>query len=274
MLQNGLTPVTFERHGHRFWRRFTSYDFARHLTECTVVEAEILQVAAMFPIAFRMTPVGCQPVALLSMQVNSATPFVAANGTWLARYLPTALRCPPFGAGSASATSGQQFHLLVDETMGLVTDNPDDVCFFDDAKRLNCDLTKVKSFLFQRAAAEHETLELCRLIRDLNLLSPLSEVLKADGPHGLFGIHLQAIHGLRSTHRAVLTNSRAMRLIHAHQVSLSHVQWLRQIQDQLTDRSQLQTSSEVSGFLDAVVNAQLEEIPFNCDKQGGAYAYA
>ena len=120
MVQNGLTPVTRLNHGHRYWRRFTSFEFARHLPECPVVEPEILQAAAAFPIAFRAISGEVEAVALLSVHAEGSTPFVSDEGTWLAQYLPSALRCPPFQVDLTGAQSEPQPAgcLMVDENDG------------------------------------------------------------------------------------------------------------------------------------------------------------
>lgn len=275
MVQNGLTPVTRLNHGHRYWRRFTSFEFARHLPECPVVEPEILQAAAAFPIAFRVVSGEVEAVALLSVHAAGSTPFVSDEGTWLAQYLPSALRCPPFQVDLTGAQSEPQPAgcLMVDETLGLVTDDPRDECFFDADGKLTPELVKVQRFLCQRAAAKQNTLTLCRVIQGMNLFSPLDQLTSVECPDGLLGVSLRAVHSLPQSHKSLLTNSGALRLIHAHQVSLSHVAWLTQAQRQMVDRASGRASSEISGFLDAVVGAQAKEHAFGLNQPEGVQAY-
>ncbi|NVO57775.1 SapC family protein [Rhodobacteraceae bacterium B1Z28] len=268
MAQNGLTPISYPRHGHRFWRRFTSYEFARNVTDCPVVETEILQIAAALPIAFRSVAEGHEPVAILSLIPESSTPFVSGDGAWLAPYVPSALRCPPFHVSRVKACENEpktQLQLLVDETLGLLTDDPTDEAFFDPTGELTPELQKILAFFQARTVAADETFELCRIIDGMKLFTPLTRHLGMEYPPGLLGINSRALRDLPQAQKAVLTNSEALRLIHAHQVSLSHTAWLMRAQQQARQHSPHPKSgelSDVSGFLDAMASAQQTEEMF------------
>ncbi|WP_120632156.1 SapC family protein [Ruegeria sp. EL01] len=277
MAQNGLTPISSQRHGQRYWRRFSSYDFARNLTDCPLVEAEILQGAAAFPIVFKAADAGVEPVAILSMTYRASTPFVSADGAWLATYVPSVLRCSPFHASRLEPrnATGYQFQLWIDETLGLVTDDPTDEAFFDEHGALTPELQKVSAFFQARIAAAEETAKVCNIIAEMNLFAPIADHHGIEFPDAALGVSTEAIKGLSQAQKTVLTNCGALRLIHAHQVSLSHSAWLMQAQlqaDQAERQSGFNRTPGVSGFLGAMATAQQSEQKFGFAEGENLYA--
>ncbi len=277
MAQNGLIPVSYKTHGHRFWRRITSYEHARSVTVCPVVETEILEVAAAFPMAFRATGEIIEPVAILSMAPEGANPFVSANGAWLAAYIPSLLRCPPFLTGPADRRSPNDtpFRLMVDEASGLVTDDPQDEAFFDANGDLAPELQRLRSFFQARLATAEKTRRLCVDIDKMGLLAPLTQHQGCRFPPGFKGIDPNVLDGLSQSQSAGLANSGALRLIHAHQVSLSHSAWLTQAQRPAAVTPQpdhLHGISTTSEFLKAMANARDTENTYKFQRLGGVHA--
>lgn len=262
MTHNGLHPVSFSRHGHRSWRRFSSYAFARHRTHCPIVETEIFQAAATFPVAFRDLGAGPEPVALLSMMPEGASPFVSDTGAWLAAYVPSALRCPPFQARQPAAdgcTRPKQLQLMVDETLGLVSDAHDGEPFFDKSGRLSPELEKVRAFYQARSYAANETRRLCQILGELGLFSPLKDFQGVRFPDGFLAVNTDLLGRLSQAQLALLTQNNLWRLIHAHQMSLLHGAWVLRAQqrlNQLSPTTDHDAISDVTGFLDAMADAQ------------------
>ena len=226
MAQKGLFPIGRERHGTRFWHRFTSYDFARPLTEVPVVAAEIRQAASAFPVAFRAVDTGVRPVAVLSLMSGQDTPFVSARGRWLAPYVPAALRCHPFYARS-TGTQGQMA-VLVDETSGLITDDPRDEPFFLPDGTASAGLAAVVTFLQNREAAAQEMASICATLDAMALFTPLASHEGVDLPEGMLGIDVDRLGALPDAHIVLLMRAGALGLFHAHQLSLQHCHWLAQ----------------------------------------------
>lgn len=248
MAQNGLFPVSISRHRDRYWRRFTSFEFAREMRECPLVAAEILPAAAAFPIVFREQEDGVLPFALLSVDWGNHTPFVSPNGRWLASYVPSVLRCHPFVAEPiASMTSPSR--LFVDEGSGLVTSDCRDQPFFSENGELAPELHEVLRFFKSRQSALVETKKLCAVLAKMELLTPLDQV----DMQGLLGIDNARLERLPQAHASVLFNSGALQMIHAHQVSLSHCGWLALAQHQAQVAPQTSTpDEELSGFISAL----------------------
>lgn len=278
MAQNGLTPVSRARHGNRFWRRFTSFKFVCGLTDCPVVNAELLQTAATFPIVFRVSDRGYYPVAILSMVSGDPTPFVSVHGRWQAAYVPSALRCFPFQCQSLTSLGDSQApcsELLIDESSGLVTDNPEDEVFFDQSGALGPELKKVGAFFQALTKSMQETFHLCHILAEMKLFSPLDSYQNTALPKGCFGVDMGALRRVPAAHMSLLAINGALRLIHAHQISLTHISWLSQAQkrsDSFQGLATDKTTSDLTGFLDALVTAQEQENRLGQGRRGGEYA--
>lgn len=228
MEQKGMVPVSYGRHGQRFWRRFTSFGFAAGLCDCAVVFSEIMPVAAAFPMVFRTDGSKTTPVALLSVTPDGPNPFVSPTGRWLASYVPSDLRCFPFYAGQNGDSDHVQ--LMVDEATGFVTDDPQDMPFFTSDEGFAQDVRAAHDFLSRRHKDAQKTQAICDLIEQTGLFQPQGAV---DGHHlpGSFKTIVGArLEKLPQAQKTLLLNSGAMQMIHAHQVSMSHYRWLSQIQ--------------------------------------------
>ncbi len=262
MTQNQCKPVTVENYGNKYWKRFTSFEFAQTVSDCPVVETEIFPVAAAFPTAFRRTGEEVEPVALFTLHAKSPNPFVSDTGAWVAPYVPSALRCLPFFADRVSNRAGNQFQLMVDESLGLVSDNPKDEVFFDKTGALSSELRKVQSFFQARLASVKRTRAICEVLSDLNLFDDLQEHEGYNLPPGFLGISQTHLDALSPEEKTQLAVCGALRLVHAHQISLSHVPWLAHAQTQVLQNkhlAKLDLTPDAGRFLGAIANAQIAE---------------
>ncbi|WP_419741399.1 SapC family protein [Ruegeria sp.] len=265
MTRTHLKPLSFQRHGHMFWKRFTSFEHTRHVTECSVVEAEVFPVAASFPLVFRKTEGRVEPVAVFSLTEEAENPFVSETGGWLAPYLPSAMRCPPFDA-EPMPRGGQvkdaQFQLLVDESLGLISDDPRDEAFYRETGALSSNLEAVMTFFQGRMSSAQTTKAICDVLVEMNLLDRLTQYESCILPRSCWGISTDRLNSLTNKQLATLTACGALRLVHAHQISLSHVAWLTQAQSRMTHNpgsKDAERKANAEGFLSALAEAQTSE---------------
>ncbi|MEX0279051.1 MAG: SapC family protein [Ruegeria sp.] len=251
MAQNGLFPVSLTRHGSRFWRRFSSYAFAGNLQSYPITTAEVLQAAASFPVVFKQTGQQIEPCVLLSLNNKTKTPFVSEDGRWLGIHIPSGLRCYPFQAVACQGSSETAL-LMIDESSGLVTRDPGDEAFFKNGDQLTQELCAVRAFLQERLLAVKETQKLCHKIAGQNLFSPIDHHDGIQIPAGFLEIKPVGLRRLTQNQISTLMNSGALRLIHAHHVSLSHCRWLFSAQQ--ARKTQIQVSENVRDFLGAMGN--------------------
>ncbi|MET4103608.1 HAMP domain-containing protein [Roseovarius sp. MBR-78] len=264
--QNGQIAISKERHGGRFWRRFASYGFARDRHSVPIVLAELESAASAFPIVFRATATGTvEPHTLLHLNAGEPSPFVTPDGKWRGTYVPSLLRAHPFAASPTGA--GGEMALLVDEASGLVTDDPRDEPFFDDSGAPSEALGQVIAFFRTRAQSELATQTACAALQAAGLLralDPLPGMGKNDAA-GCLAIDINALDAIDDAALPGLWQSGALRLAHAHRVSLFHAGWmaraLRAGAD-ATPRAPGHTAAPtagLSGFLDALADAQDHE---------------
>ena len=278
MSKTHLKPLSFQRHGHKFWKRFTSFDHTRHVTECSVVAAEVFPVAAAFPLVFRKTESGVELVAVFSLTEEAENSFVSETGIWLAPYLPSAMRCPPFDA-EPMPRGGQvkdaQFQLLIDESLGLISDDPRDEAFYRETGALSSNLEAVKRFFQGRMSSAQTTKAICDVLADMNLLAPLTQHEGCSLPKGCWGISPDGLNSLTNRQLATLATCGALQLVHAHQVSLSHIAWLAQAQSRMTQNPSsvdLSRKTNADGFLSALADAQTNETSWGPNSELHAYA--
>lgn len=218
--------VTPDRHAGRFWRRFTSYAFARRWRSVDVVMAELDQTASAFPIVFqKMARQEIAPVALLRLGASGTTPFVTADGLWRGTYVPSAVRAHPFTA-RPGAQNGEVV-LMVDEATGLVTDDPSDEPFFAEGAPAP-PLEQVLAFFRARATSAQRTRHACAMLEAQGVLSPLSPLpgMSEGAAAGLLAVDTARLDALDGSHLRALWRSGALRLAEAHRISLQHAAWM------------------------------------------------
>ncbi len=264
MAQKGEVPVSTARHAARFWRRFTSYEFARHRAELPLVIDEILPAASVFPIAFRDSGEGPVPVALLRIGPVRETPFVSAEGRWIGSYVPSILRAHPFSAVAHGAEG--KMMLLVDEESGLVTDDPRDEPFFAPDGALSESLQKVLNFLDERAASARRTRVACQGLRDAGVLTGLTPGagMTEDEAAGLLSVDPDRLASLPDSDLPGMMHSGALRLAHAQLVALEHFARVsragRTAPRRAAERAPKPGAEDsLSGFLSALAEAQASD---------------
>jgi len=262
MTQTGQVAISKERHGGRFWRRFTSYAFARDLHSVPIVLAELEPAASAFPVVFRHTAAGTvAPHALLHLIPGEPSPFVTREGSWRGTYVPSALRAHPFTATPTGADG--EMALLVDEASGLVTDDPKDEPFFDDSGAPSAPLEQVIAFFRTRAHSERATQTACAALQAAGLLAPLAPLpgMHDTDADGLLSVDAAALDALDTAALPDLWSSGALRLAQAHRVSLCHAGWMARALRAGADFTPRPAApspgdANLSGFLDALADAQ------------------
>jgi hypothetical protein len=224
-------PLSPGRHGRARWRRFTSYDFARDRRHVPVVLAEIGQVAAAMPIVFARPQAGAEAevLALLRLTAGGGCAFVGRTGLWLATYVPSLLRVHPF---SARPSGDGRMLLMVDEESGLVLPEGQggaaSEAFFGSDGRPSPALEGLVAFFRQREASALRTRGAVAALDGLGLMAPLAPgaELPAEACEGLLGIDRATFEALPDADHTRLRHCGALDLVHAHFVSMHHMQWL------------------------------------------------
>jgi hypothetical protein len=224
-----IEPLSPARHAGRYWRRFADYGFARGLRRVPLALVEVEPVAAAMPVLFAGGPQGLEPVALLRLVPGGPSRFVSPQGLWLATYVPSILRVHPFAAEPAG--DGRMM-LAVDESSGLVTDDPRDEPFFGPEGQLSPATASVVEFFRQREGAAGRARAAVARLAEFGLLCPFAPDLPqgVTAPPGawtgLWAANRARCAALDDARHLELRRLGALELLQAHLVSLAQVPWL------------------------------------------------
>src|SRR4051794_6178847 len=90
-----IIPLNREHHSGLRWRAPQNFGFAAQRMAIPLVGAELSAAALALPIAFVPQQDRFVPAAVVALERDQNL-FVAEDGRWLARYVPTELRAYPF----------------------------------------------------------------------------------------------------------------------------------------------------------------------------------
>ena len=224
--------LTREQHAGQRVAPVRDWGVARHLNAVPVTAIEFVEAAREFPIAF--VPAGqdaqgrvqVSPVLLLGLREGENL-FVGPEGAWLATYLPAFLRRYPF-AYTADETG--QLNLVVDAAWpGFGGEAGETV--LDAAGEPTPVLQAVRQLLDNFERETLRTRVLCERLVAHNLLrggeiqgtGPDGQPLNAGGFYMVDEVRLATLpdDAVLELHRLGLLG-----LLHAHRVSMGHVQTL------------------------------------------------
>lgn len=208
MTESHVVPVSMDRHARRWWRRARDFSYALSHSAVRLDAAESEAAAAHLPIAFRAGT--NELVALLHSGGKPAV--VAEDGYWRADYLPQSLRIAPF---LFLPLDGGKDALAVDESFGLVTEDPRDERFFTPGGKPSEAIAPLLEEAAPRIARAHETARAVAALRAANLLEPLA------GHAGFEGVNADALKALSGPTLHILHQAGALALAHHQRASLS-----------------------------------------------------
>jgi len=138
---NTIVPLSPERHAGKYWKRFTSYDFAVKTQLAPLTAAELAKAVHAMPLCFARNETRFYLAGLLSPK-PSENWFVGPDGHWLGGYVPACFRGHPF---ILAEVQGQTV-LCVDESCGLISDTGGE-SFFNADGQVFPSVSKVLAFL-------------------------------------------------------------------------------------------------------------------------------
>lgn len=260
MTENPIQPVSKERHASKRWQRYTHYHFAAADAIAPLVVQELPQAMMALPIGFVAVESRFVMVAVLGIAAGRNL-FVAADGRWLAGYLPAAYRAYPFLL--ANIADDKQV-LCINEGSGAVTDEPEGEAFFNDDGTLAQAVADVLNFLNQVQASREATNRICAMLQKHHLIQPWPIKLQSEQTiQGLYRIDEAALNALPADAFLELREAGALPLVYCQLLSMQHLSKLGQLAQahaQAEAAEILKTSP--SGELDLEYLTQDETIRF------------
>lgn len=204
-----LVPLSWSAHGGLMWQRFTSYHFAAEVHWVPLAEQELAQAALAFPVAFRWEE-GCWTVGALLGLTPGQNAWVDDEGRWCHRYVPAALRSPPFGVHREDPGI-----LCVDEHSEWLVQHYEGEPLFDDQRAPASFVQKTHEFLKAWADGSRKLGHMARVLGDHDVLTAW-ESPALTGLPGLYHVDEAAWNALSDDAAIRVRRQGALPLIYAH----------------------------------------------------------
>lgn len=221
-----LVPISLREFSNKQFKRYSSYSFAANDAIVALVAHELNRAAMVMPVAFAKVPEGYIPVAIQGLN-DGKNLFVAPDGRWVGRYIPSMYRGYPFAL--VNAQDDKQV-LCFDEASGLLSDTEGEPFF--DAEVPTKAVNDILNFLSQVAANRQATQRICALLDQHQLIQPWPIELKQetqDGQsksqniEGLFRIDEAAFNKLDAQALYDIQQAGALPLIFCQLLSMQHL---------------------------------------------------
>jgi len=216
-------------YGSKYWRRYCTYSFTAQDAVAALVAQELPKAHISLPVAFIQTDNVFTLVAVQGLKPGQNL-LMAADGRWLAAYIPAAYRGYPFRL--ATAEDGRQV-LCVDEESGLVGDGPEGESFFNEDGTPSTAINDVINFLSRVEASRKLTARICEALYRHDLFQPWPIKVKTDKGEqaidGLFRIDEAALNALPADAFIELRDIGALAVVYCQLLSMQHLQVLGQL---------------------------------------------
>jgi len=224
-----IEALSGERHAHKFWQRYPSYDFARAEAVTSLVASELPKAIMSLPVAFLQQGDAYVPVAVLGLEPGKNL-FVAQNGRWIGQYVPAALRGYPF----VLLRNGEQLVMCADEESGLIGD--EGLPLFDAEGKPAEAVQAVLDFLVQVEQSRVRTVAACAALARHGCIRPWTITHKFDAENerrieGLFQIDEAALNALPDEAFLELRRAGALLIAYGQLLSMQHLPLLGQLAD-------------------------------------------
>lgn len=247
------TAVSRQQHADARWRPRKGFDFARPLQVVDILIPELSKLLPHYALAFIRREERFQPVALLGLG-GEKNLYVDADGKWLGRYVPAALRGYPFTL--AAREDGDKV-LCLNEAH-LVTEGADgdgSQPLFGEEDKLADMAARSLDFLKQCDQARAGTAAATQSLADADLFQPWPlKVNRGEGQEpltieGLFHINEQRLNALDAEAFAGLRRAGALLLAYSQLLSMAQTEQLAQRAEHLGAQAKARSATDDLGSL-------------------------
>ncbi|MDR9440535.1 MAG: SapC family protein [Halomonas sp.] len=220
--------LSARKHAEHGWRPRQGYHHVRTMASLPVLLAELPELVGHYVLALEEGEAGLQPVVLTDIGFGRNL-YVDAQGRWLARYVPAALRGHPFHLQERD--DGKAELCLHAEHL---TDDPAAPRLFDAQGQLAKEPQRAGHFLQQCREQRAATLAACAALQEAGLVVawPLKARLEEDADPvalpGLWRVDEQALAELSAASLQRLNRLGALRLAFLQPPSLRQLHLLTQ----------------------------------------------
>lgn len=220
--------ISRSTHAHKYWKRFSSYNFAAQDVVVPMVAQELPRALMHVPIAFIKQLDAFVPVAVLGLQPGQNL-FVTPDGRWTGGYTPAAFRSYPFQLVESS--DGQSV-LVIDEDSGLVSDTEGET-FFDEEGKPAKAVKDVLDFLVYVQTDRAVTQRICTALAEQQLIQPWNITVQGESGErkveGLYQVDEAAMNALPAEAFEALRQVGAVQTAYCQLLSMQHLKTLHQL---------------------------------------------
>jgi hypothetical protein len=222
LIYGSAVPLARARHGKSSVEVGADYTFSKSVNSVPLMAVEFPSAAPEYAIVFAGTGDAILPAVILGMRADQNL-YLTGQGGWKARYIPAFVRRYPFVF--ASSADGKTFTLCIDESFrGINQEGRGQRLFQDDGKPTPY-VQNVLKFLEQYQVEHRRTGQLCRELRELNLLEPMRAQFKLPSGEelalqGFMTVSRDRLKALAADALAELAKSDQLELIYLHLQSL------------------------------------------------------
>lgn len=227
-MAENVVPINKTAHLGKKLKPLPSFAFAASFHLAGIMVPEFSRAAVNYPVVFLedKNVGGMRPVVLLGLQEGENL-FVDAAGKWRATYVPAIIRRYPFSL--ARTEQNDQFLVCIDDSAELLSDSEGQPLFNDDGTPSTL-LTNAQTFLDDLHRMEMVTLEFCRHLASLELITPFNIRLEQNGQSrdvaGCHVINEERLAKLSDEAFAELKKRQYLPAIYAHLISLGQIERL------------------------------------------------
>lgn len=231
-------PVALNRERHlnlKLQGKLGDLSFAKKTNSVLLAATELAEAAKDYPVVFVGQENGPFTLAAMVGLRDGENLFIADNGQWQAdTYVPAFVRRYPFILAE-NGEDGTQLTVCVDESYAGLS-AAEGEALFDDKGQESPLLQGTVNFLTRFHAEMQRTRLFAQQLFDYGLLEPKVIEIKREGKKlvldGLYTVSREKLDSLDDTKTLFLCRSGAMGWIHAHLLSLSHIERMARQLDQ------------------------------------------
>lgn len=236
-----LLPISAETHGKTRIRPLASYAFAANQPLVPICASEAFAFCQEIPVVF--VPAGESfSLAVLTGLTSGRNILIDESGRWHGPRVPALWQRGPFRLARIEGDESDRLALCLDDSSGQISES-DGQPLFDESGAPAEILKDATSKLTKFEADLRQTNEVCRVLKDMGLLTPWPiEIEQPTGEktklQGLFRVDEPKVADLTGDQLVTLRNVGGLAMIYAQLLSLSKVHILARITQQLTARDQ------------------------------------
>lgn len=226
-----IRPISAENCAGLYWKRPANYLFAGQDLICPITVNEAPKALVDMPIGLLKSDNQFKMVVLLGLH-QSSNLYVHSTGRWLGRYIPTFLRSYPFYL-LPREDDPELLMFCFNEDSGLLSENADDLPFFDKDRELDPMLKRILDLLQAAEQDLFHTANALNMLEKHNLLVPWEVEFEMDDKigrlDGLYQVSEAILNEQEGPILEELRKSGALQLAYCQLISQQNIVLLRNL---------------------------------------------